>query len=340
MSEFTVALIDSRGDPSFPIEEEVVRAAGGRLVIANSQSDDEVLAVAKGADAILCRMYHMNRAMMEKLEGVKVIVRGGVGFDNLDVDAATDNGIIICNVVDYGYHEVANHAFAMLMALNRKLVQLDRGIRAGDPRINPAHPESIQLPTGRLHGETLGLVAFGRIAQEVAKRAGGFDMRVLAYDPAPNEARARELGVELVDLDTVMRESDYVSVHAPLMPATRNLIGARELGLMKPTAYIVLTSRGGVIDEAALAAAVRGKVIAGAGVDTVVTEPIRSDDPLLQVDNIIVTPHSAYFSQVSVQILRRWFAEAAVDVCRGVMPRHVVNKAVLARFALTPRSAD
>lgn len=338
MSGFTVALVDSRGDTSFPIEEEVVTSAGGTLTIANSQSDDDVVAAAKGADAILCRMYRMDRSLMERLEGIKVIVRGGVGVDNLDVDAATDNGILVCNVIDYGYHEVANHAFAMLMALNRKLVTLDRAVRSGDlSRLNPAHPQSLLFPTGRFHGETLGLIAFGRIAQEVAKRARGFDMRVLAHDPYGDAARASQLGVELVDLDTVLREADYVSVHAPLMASTANLIGERELALMKRSAYLVLTSRGGVVDEEALARALSAGALAGAGIDTFLHEPVKPDHPLLAFENVIATPHTAYFSEVSVVILRRWFAEAAVDVCRGVMPRSVINREVLARHSLRPR---
>lgn len=317
------------------IERSVLEPRGMDLVVAGCRSDDEVVDVAGDAPAILDTMYHVGRALFERLPELRVVVRGGVGFDNIDVDAATDAGVVVCNVRDYGTDEVANHAFAMLLALNRKLVPLDRAARAG--RRGPA-PE-LMPHTGRFAGETLGLVSFGMIARAVARRARGFDMRVLAFDPYMDQDAASALGVEAASLDEVLRRSDYVSVHTPLSTGTRGMIGARELALMKPGAYLVVTSRGGIVDEDALADALGKGRLAGAGLDVWDREPPATDHPLLGLDNVIASGHYAWYSEVAVVALRRGFAEAAADVLDGVMPRSVVNPAVLERVRLAPRPA-
>lgn len=333
MAKHTTVYIDglARGI-SGDIEREVLAARDIDLVVAGCTQDDEVVEVAGRAPAILNTMYWMDRALFERLPELKVVVRGGVGVDNLDVDAATDCGIVVCNVVDYGYNEVANHAFAMLLALNRKLVALDRAVRT-----EWVSGPSLMPHTGRMAGETLGLVSFGSIARTVARRAAGFDMRVVAHDPFVDPADAAAMGVELLPLDDVLGQADYVSVHTPLLPATRSLIGTRELELMKPSAYIVLTSRGGVIDEDALCDALREGRIAGAGIDVWDAEPVDVSHPLLQLDNVIGSPHAAWYSQVAFVELRRGFAEAAADVLHGIMPHSLVNPAVLDRVPLRAR---
>jgi D-3-phosphoglycerate dehydrogenase len=335
MGEHTAVYIDglTRGI-SGDIEREVLAARDIDLVVAGCEDDDAVVEATHGVPAILNTMYWMDRSLFERLPDLKVVVRGGVGVDNLDVDAATDCGIVVCNVIDYGYNEVANHAFAMLLALNRSLVTLDRSIRSAwmsGPSLMPH--------TGRVAGETLGLLSFGHIARAVARRAGGFDMRVVAFDPFVEPPAAEELGVELLPLDDVLRCSDYLSIHTPLMAETRGLLGAREFALMKPSAYVVLTSRGGIIDEAALANALTTGQIAGAGIDVWDGEPIEPSHALLQLDNVIATPHAAWYSRVSIVELRQRFAEAAADVLHGIMPRSVVNPSVLERMPLRPRSA-
>jgi D-3-phosphoglycerate dehydrogenase len=334
MGKFTAVYIDglTRGSGG-DIEREVLEARDIDLVLAGCADDDEVVKVAGDAPAILNTMYWMDRALFERLPNLKVVVRGGVGVDNLDVDAATDCGIICCNIVDYGYNEVANHAFALLLALNRKLFQLDRGVREGVRK-----PPAITMPhTGRVAGETLGLLSFGNIAQAVARRAQGFDMRVIAFDPYVDSEKAAAKGVELVELDDLLVQSDYISIHTPLTKQTRGLIGERELSLMKPSAYIVLTSRGGLIDEAALADALRDNRIAGAGIDVWEVEPVDPEHPLLKLDNVIATSHAAWYSEVSTVVLRQRFAEAAADVLHGIMPRSVVNPSVLDKHGLRPR---
>ncbi|HLY83830.1 MAG TPA: C-terminal binding protein [Acidimicrobiales bacterium] len=338
MARFKVVYVDGnrQAGVDWSVEREILATADAELVVGACATDDEVAELAADADGILNTMYFMNRALFERLPNVKVVVRGGVGYDNLDVEGATDCGIVVCNVTDYGYNEVANHAFAMLIALNRKLVQLDRAVRDGTRR----PPPEVLAHTGRMAGETLGLVAFGNIAQAVARRAKGFDLRVIAYDPYVEEAKAKAMDVELVPLEELMRRSDYISVHTPLFEETRGLIGERELALMKPSAYIVITSRGGVIDEAALVKALAAKQIAGAGIDVWVNEPVLEDNPLLQFDNVLASQHNAWYSDVSPGVLRRRVAEAAADVLRGVMPRSVVNPKVLQQVSLAPRPAE
>jgi len=315
------------------VEAETLAARGYELEVAGCTTDDEVVEAAGDATAILNGIYWMGPELFARLPELRVVVRAGVGYDNIDVEAATDAGVIVCNVIDYGTNEVANHAFAMILALNRKLVALDHAVRAGGYR-----PAAELMPhTGRLTGQTLGLVSFGTIARAVARRAAGFGMRVIAHDPFVDATQAATAGVELVELPALLAESDYVSVHAPLTPDTRGLIGAPELALMKPSAYLVLTSRGGVVDEQALVGALRNGTLAGAGIDVWESEPPAPEHPLLSLDNVIGSMHMAWYSEVAEVARRRGHAEAAADVLDGVMPRSVVNPAVLERAPLRTR---
>jgi D-3-phosphoglycerate dehydrogenase len=315
------------------IEREVLAARGYDLALAACTTNDEVVEVAGDAPAILNGIYWMGRELFDRLPELQVVVRGGVGFDNIDVDAATDCGVIVCNVIDYGTHEVANHAFALLLALNRKLIPLNEAVRVGTFRA----AAEIMPHTGRLAGQTLGLLSFGAIARAVAKRASGFDMRVVAFDPYVDPAEAAKVGVEILPLTEVLGQSDYVSVHTPLSETTRGLIGADELALMKPSAYVVVTSRGGVIDEIALTEALSAKRIAGAGIDVWEKEPPDPDHPLFKLDNVVGSMHMAWYSEVAEVARRRGHAESAADVLDGIMPRSVVNPKVLERFDLRPR---
>jgi D-3-phosphoglycerate dehydrogenase len=328
-----VVFIDAWGSDG-SIEREVLEPRGHELILAQCATDDEVVAAAGDAPAILNVVHHMGAELFARLPKLKVVVRGGVGYDNVDVDAATDAGIAVCNVVDYGSNEVANHAFALLLALNRSLLAADRAVREGV--LVPA--PTLMPHTGRIAGETLGLVSFGTIARAVARRAAGFDLTVIASDPFVDPADAEALGVELVELPELLARSDYVSVHAPLGPATRGLISAPQLAMMKPSAFLVVTSRGGVVDESALAEALRGGVLAGAGIDVWETEPPDPSHPLLALDNVVGSMHLAWYSERAEVARRAGHAEAAADFLDGVLPRSVVNPAVLDQFSLRSRA--
>jgi D-3-phosphoglycerate dehydrogenase / 2-oxoglutarate reductase len=319
MTEFKAALIDPIGR-RFDIESAVLAQAGIELVGQRCTTDDEVAALAHDAVALLVVVYPITAELLARCPKVRVIVRYGVGVDNVDLDAATARGVMVCNVPDYCIDEVANHSMAMLLALNRRLAQQRAGLQSGE-RVPLA-------PMGRLRGETLGLIGLGRLARAVADRARGFGLKVIAYDPY---AGGGPDDIPLRPLDEVLSTSDYVSVHVPLTEQTRALIGARELALMKPTAYLVSTARGGVIVEAALARALADATIAGAGLDVWEHEPVQADNPLLAFPQVVATPHTAYFSNDSAPAIRRRVAEIAAEALTGSAPQSVMNREVLAR---------
>ena len=222
-------------------------------------------------------------------------MRTGVGYDVIDVPAATELGVVVINVPDLWIREVANHALALLLAWNRKIVTLDREVHAGT--------WSSRVPgavTGSLHGETVGIVGLGNIGSAFARRIAALETHVIACDPYVDDARFKALGVERVDLPTLAARADYVSVHALLNAETRGLINEAFFRRMKPTACLVNTSRGPVVDEAALVRALREGNLAGAALDVFEEEPLAADSPLRRMDNVILTPHAAYFSSPAV----------------------------------------
>jgi len=318
LDQFKAALIDPLGRHS-DIESDILAAAGVDLVARKCTTDDEVVALARDADAVMVVIYPITEAVLAQCPKLRVIVRYGVGVDNVDLAAATAHGVMVCNVPDYCIDEVANHSMAMLLALNRRLVPQGNAMRLAT-RFRLA-------PMGRLRGETLGLIGFGRLARAVADRARGFGLTVIAYDPY---AAAGPADVRLLPLDTVLAEADYVSVHVPLTPQTRDLIGAREFALMKPTAYIISTARGGIISERDLAQALDAGQLAGAGLDVWEQEPVSPDNPLLGYPQVIPTPHTGYFSNESAPAIRRRVAEIASEALLGGIPESVVNREVLA----------
>jgi len=318
LDQFKAALIDPLGRHS-DIESDILAAAGVDLVARKCTTDDEVVALARDADAVMVVIYPITEAVLAQCPKLRVIVRYGVGVDNVDLAAATAHGVMVCNVPDYCIDEVANHSMAMLLALNRRLVPQGNAMRLAT-RFRLA-------PMGRLRGETLGLIGFGRLARAVADRARGFGLTVIAYDPY---AAAGPADVRLLPLDTVLAEADYVSVHVPLTSQTRDLIGAREFALMKPTAYIISTARGGIISERDLAQALDAGQLAGAGLDVWEQEPVSPDNPLLGYPQVIPTPHTGYFSNESAPAIRRRVAEIASEALLGGIPESVVNREVLA----------
>jgi D-3-phosphoglycerate dehydrogenase / 2-oxoglutarate reductase len=320
MPRFKVVHVDPLGR-RMDIENEVFEPADVELVAQRCTSDEEVIALAHDAEALLCTVYPITGDLLTKCNRLRVIVRYGVGVDNVDLDAATSHGVMVCNVPDYCIDEVANHTMALLLALNRRIVQLNSAIRSG---------EKVSLsPLGPLRGETLGLLGLGRLAQAVASRARAFGLRIIAYDPYVASGTVGD--VELLSLPEVLSRSDYLSVHVPLTSETRGLIGSGELALMKPTAYIVSTARGGVISESALEAALAAGLIAGAGLDVWEREPVAVDNPLLASSQVIGTPHIAYFSNTSAVALRRRVAEITLEALQGKVPSSLVNREVVDR---------
>ena len=259
--------------------------------------------------------------VMDAGKRLRVISNYAVGYDNIDVPAATQRGIVVGNTPGVLTETTADLAFSLLMAAARRIAEGDRYTRAGKwqtwgPKLFLGYD---------LHHATLGLVGMGRIGSEMAKRANGFDMRVLYYDPVRRQDLERSLGVIYVSFDTLLRESDFISLHTPLTEQTRHLIGAPELAKMKRTAILVNSSRGPVVDQQALYEALRDGVIAGAGLDVFEVEPIPQDDPLLTLDNVTVVPHVGSASHATRDKMARMAAENLIAGLQGKLPPNCVN---------------
>ncbi len=307
-------------------ETEELAKVNAELVGVECTTEDEIIEAAKDADAILTAGARMTRRVMEALPKCKVIVRYGVGYDTIDVDAATDNSIIVVNnpAPEWCAEEVSNHAITLLLACAKKLTFLNDGTKQG----RWAECKQAQPPMVSIHGQTLGLVGCGGIGRVTGRKAQCFSLRILGYDPYVDKSLAKEYGITLVTLPELLKESDFVSVHTFLNEETRHLIGEKEFRQMKPTAYFINTSRGPVVDEPALIKALQEKQIAGAGLDVFEKEPIDPDNPLLKMDNVVVTPHSASYSDAAFNLNKVIVGQEAARVLSGRWPKNVVNKSV------------
>jgi D-3-phosphoglycerate dehydrogenase len=315
-------------------EREILERAGCDVVVTTSRDEDDIIAAARDADGIIAPPF-FTRRFIESLERCKVIACSSIGMDRIDdVDAVTEKGIVLCNVPDVFVDEVANHTMALLLACIRWLVPVAEHVKQGGWG---SRGQSGRRPVGSIHritGETLGLVGFGNIARAVARRAAGFDLNVIAYDPYVGREAFAALGVRQAQLGQVLQDSDFVSLHVPLLPETRHLISAPELAMMRPDAILINTCRGPVVDELALIEALRGGKILGAGLDVTEKEPIDPDNPLLQMPNVVVTPHMASASDWAGAARRRRPAHEVVAVLAGLRPRAVWNPRVLERLHL------
>jgi D-3-phosphoglycerate dehydrogenase / 2-oxoglutarate reductase len=297
------------------------------IVSVECRTASEARDAVAGADVVMVGGFRVDAAMIARMDRARVICGFGHGFEGVDLDAATRAGILVTNAAHICHLEVANHAAALILALNRKIVHYDRAMRQGvwdRPAGRPITP---------LDGETAGLVGLGAIGQALARRLQPFGLRVIAYDPYVEEHVPRELGVRMVgDLHGLLGESDWVSVQVPLNGETRHLLGERELRAMKPTAHLVNCCRGGVVDEAALARALQQGWLAGAGLDVFEQEPTPAENPLLRMPNVIATPHAAGESTESGALSARVASKQAAAVLRGEWPDRVVNPAVFGRL--------
>lgn len=319
MSKFRVVITD-HGFPNLRHEEDVITAAGGELVVAQCKTPEEVLAASRDADALLVQWAPVNAAVIAELARCKVIVRYGIGYDNVDIAAAKARGIPVCNVPDYGVHEVAEHAVSMAVALARQLPSIDARLRAGTWKITPDR----QMPS--LREMTFATAGFGRIARSAHHMIRGFGGKRIAYDPfVPADVMAME-GVEKVEIDDLFTRADLVSLHLPLTAETKHFVNAERLKEMKPTAIIINTARGPLIDTVALAAALKNDQIAGAGIDVFETEPLPADHPLRSAPRAILTSHVAWYSESSIPRLQRLAGEEVVRGLKGEPLKNQVNK--------------
>ena len=322
--KFKIVFLDQGYFPSVQPMQEAVAEIGGEIIEVQVKTEEDVIAAAKDADAVLHILPKVQRKAIESFERCKLIIRMGIGYDEVDVEAATEKGIMVCNVADYCQEEVSDHALTLLLATARKIKPFDGNLRQG--KWGWRHVR----PMYEMRGKTLGLVAFGKIPRCLTPKAQALGLKVIAYDPYLFDDIFEKWGVERrLDLDTLMAESDLVSVHAPFNRETKGMIGESEFKAMKRTAIFVNTSRGPVVDEGALTKALQEGWIAGAGLDVMVEEPLPATSPLLQAPNLILTPHAAWYSERSVQVLVKNAMADVVRALQGKRPKNLVNPQVL-----------
>lgn len=313
-----VAAIDG-GYADYQCEQEVLAEVGATFEVIPCAGDAvNVAERIRDCSALLVRESRIAANVIESMPRLQAIVRYGIGVDNIDLDCARRRRIKVANVPDYGTEEVSDQALALLLAVSRRVTTRNRDVRAGRWNVGRAEPMY------RMAGRTLGLVGYGRIARAVERKLRAFGIaRVLVHDPNVQQMPA---GAHPADLDTLCRESDYISLHAPLNTGTHHLLDARRIGLMKPTAVIVNTARGPLIDEAALVAALREGRLLGAGLDVLEREPPSADNPLLALDNVVLSDHTGWYSEESMRDLQRGAAAEVARVLCGQDPIHWVNR--------------
>jgi D-3-phosphoglycerate dehydrogenase / 2-oxoglutarate reductase len=312
---------------AYDYELEALTPIGAAIVEVAATSDEEFAAAARDADALYAKGRPITKRIIDGLERCKVITLGSVGVDSVDVAAATAKGIPVTNVPDTFIEEVADHAMMLILATFRRLVVQDRMVREG--RWKEGRPQLLQIP--RLMGQTLGLIAFGHVARAVAMRAKPFGLHILAYDPYIEELVMSPYGVEPASLTQVLQQSDIISMHAPATPDAHHLLKEEHFRLMKPTALFINTGRGPTVDEPALIKALEQGWIAGAGLDVLEQEPPVSVNPLMKMDNVILTAHVASASARFDPARRRRVGQELALVLNGQWPRSCVNPSVLER---------
>ncbi len=317
-------------------QRELYEAAGADVVEGACRSEDEMIALLRDADGAQVGIMPLtSRRVLEACPKLKVVSRFGVGVDSIDIEAATELGVMVCNVPGSNTTEVADHAMSLLLSLTRRLYDAIRSTREGAWADNPGAMRAYAPSMRRLAGHTVGIIGFGNIGRAFATRARGFGVsRIVAYDPFVNQLAGDLYGVQLVDLRTLLAESDYISIHCSATAATRHLINADALKAMKPTALLVNTSRGPVVDEEALADALESGEIAAAALDVTEVEPLPSSSRLLAIPNCYVTPHVAAMSAVFVAETAVMQAENVIRVLTGEKPHGLANPEVIKTVAV------
>ena len=304
------------------VEGEILQALDANIVQFGNFDTPEALAAARQADAIMVTIQKIPADLIASLERCRVISRVGTGLDAIDIPAATARGIWVAYVPDYSVDEVSSHAVGLLLAHARGIPWLVESTRAG------SWTHQVIAPRRRLRGQTLGLLGFGRIGQAVAAKARGLGLEIIVHDPFLDDQVIAGGGARPVDRETLLRESDYLSLHVPLTDANRRFLDAQALALMKPTAFVINTARGGLVDEEALLNAVQSGQIAGAALDVLTVEPPAPDHPLLHEPRIIITPHTGWYSEDANHDVRVRASEEVVRVLRGERPRCPVNEII------------
>lgn len=309
--------------PSVEIEKNLIEEAGYRFTIGTGADPASVIKNSEDAAGILVQYGQITAEVLDALPSLKVVSRYGVGVDTVDIEAATARGIAVCNVPDYGTESVSDHAIGLTFALLRGIPLLDRKIRGG------TYDFAAAVPVYQSAGRRFGVIGLGAIGEVTARKAHGVGFDVVVSDPRHEIGSVTPQGYRVVSTEELLATSQVVSLHTPLIEATKHLINADSLATMRPDALVINTARGGVVDTDALVEALRAGTIAGAGLDCTEVEPLPADHPLCQMDNVILSPHSAFYSEESFGELKRRTAQNAIDVVAGKHPRNILNPQVL-----------
>ena len=322
--KFKVVITDAEY-PSFDIEKKILSKLNVELTKFQCKTEEELIRNCKDADAILNQYAKITPRVIEKLDNTKIIARYGIGVDNVALDAATKKGIFVTNVV-YDICDVADHTITLVLALTRKLFFVEKSVKKLEWDWKKFHPIT------RIKGKTVGIIGLGRVGRQVAKRIKGFDVNLLACDPYIPVDVFKAYNAKRVNYDTLLEQSDIVTVHVPLNNETRHMISTDQLKKMKKKAILINAARGGIVDEKALFKALKEKEIAGAGLDVLEQEPIQKDNPLLNLDNVIITPHMGWYSEDAVDEVQRIAAEQVLQCLQRKVPTNLVNKDVVKKL--------
>ena len=332
MMAFKVVMVVA--NPMLPHDEEDYRKLGAEFITRPCQTEDEIIAATQDADFVITFKLPFTRKVIEKLNRCKLVYNVGTGYETIDLTAATEHGVCVTYPDAYCSEEVAEHTMSLILACARKLFRLDRAVRAGkwDSYEKREIRFKILPPMFPLKGQTLGLIGFGRIARKIVPKAKGFELKVIAFDPYVPSSVFEELGVEPVALDYLLENSDFVSIHAAFTAEAKHMLGMAQFQHMKPTAYLINCARGEFIDEQALYTALNEGYIAGAALDVLQTQSVGLDHPLLKLENVIITPHTAYYSEQSLNRMRRRPYEEIARVINGEWPQWLINTEVKENF--------
>ncbi len=313
-------------------ERKLLAEIGAELIVSETGDEAELLSFAPTVDGILTCWKPVRERVITAAEKCKIITRYGIGLDNIDVESATENGIIVTNVPTYCVDEVSDHAMALLLACARNISHFNIAVKSG------IWEQNLGPQMYRLRGKTLGIVGFGNIAKAIITKAIAFGLNIAVYSPRALSEAIRQYGAEKVSFQELLKTSDFITIHAPLTPETHHMFSYEEFRAMKQTAYLINTSRGGIINTEALISALENGELAGAGLDVLEIEPPQSDEKLLKLDNVIITPHAAFISEESILELQITAATCVAQVLTGNLPETVINPSVLERPNLRAKS--
>jgi D-3-phosphoglycerate dehydrogenase len=321
MAKFKVVITDREFETIDP-EREVLEKIGAEVFAYQFKDEDDVIRIAKDCDGLIMQYANLTRKVIESLEKCKVISKYAIGLDRIDLKAATEKDICVGHVAEYCVDEVSTHTIALILALSRKILLHDKNIKNG------IWDYKLGKKIFNLRGQTIGLVGFGKIARVVMEKIKPYGMNILVYDPFVPAKAVSDMGGKLVDFDDLIRNSDYVSIHVPLLESTKYMFNKEVFQKMKNSAILINMGRGPVIKETDLIWALQNKEIAAAGLDVTDPEPIEAGNPMLKMDNVIITPHAAYYSEESQKALQTLTAENVAQVLTGYYPRYLANREI------------